>query len=596
MAIAAAAEWDATTTGSNDNGGFFVTGASGTDFSQQTSPQYALTGLTTGGATAVVTYASAAADMVGNGFKVVSGTNATVGWYEIISVSVGVSFTVDRNWCSGAVAGDGVGNVGGSVCLTDANVDTMLEAFTIGNILHVKSGTHALGATVNVASNGGTSSPKIIRGYNTTHGDNPLADTRPLITTTVGITFGNNWNFEYLRFHTATDSVHLLTITSANKIISCKFTNYGTVAGFAGILSAGVDNFVYGCELVSLFGSAINTTNGGTFHGNWFHHSDKGLTQGTTATVEGEIEFNIISDCTTHGLNLSVGTTSFRSINNNTIVDNVTNRIIGIEMASGTTDTRIFANHIVGCSKGIDHNTASAQTVGFDDYNNYYNCTTDVENWIKGPNSIDQNPGFVNVGAISTSSATTSGGVWTDGSANFSTVTDNVDYLTVISGTGVTVGHYLITAHTTTTLTLSPAIATNATADKVGHVTTGHNYTPSSTFNFYATNSTFPGGFTSNYRDIGAVQRRPGVFPSQDDVRDGEQYGAGGTQFTGNMTLPSGDDVRDGEQYGTSGTEITGNLELPLAADVESGVQYGTNGTEFTGTLSGGAAAYTFIG
>lgn len=102
------------TNGSDNNGGFFVTGASGTDYSQQNSPQFALTGIATSGAGAVFLYASATAAMVGNGLNVISGTNFTTGRFQITSVSVGVSVTVDRNICTG-VGASGVINIGGAI-------------------------------------------------------------------------------------------------------------------------------------------------------------------------------------------------------------------------------------------------------------------------------------------------------------------------------------------------------------------------------------------------------------------------------------------------------------------------------------------------
>jgi len=93
--------WEIRSNGNDNNGGGFKTGASGTDYSQQTSPQYALTSVTTAGAGATFLLASASADMVGNIAHVVSGTNFTAGFYEITSVSVGVSVTCDANICTG---------------------------------------------------------------------------------------------------------------------------------------------------------------------------------------------------------------------------------------------------------------------------------------------------------------------------------------------------------------------------------------------------------------------------------------------------------------------------------------------------------------
>jgi hypothetical protein len=75
-----------------------------------------------------------------------------------------------------------------------------------------------------------------------------------------------------------------------------------------------------------------------------------------------------------------------------------------------------------------------------------------------------------------------------------------------------------------------------------------------------------------------------GTYPSEDDVRNGEEYGPGGTDYTGNLTLPAVTDVQSGVTYGTSGTEYTGTFTSPSTAHVKKGIKWGANGTEFTGT------------
>ena len=67
----------------------------------------------------------------------------------------------------------------------------------------------------------------------------------------------------------------------------------------------------------------------------------------------------------------------------------------------------------------------------------------------------------------------------------------------------------------------------------------------------------------------------------------GNSYGAGGTEFTGTVTLPAAGDVQLSVTYGASlGT--TGTFKVPSVGDVKLGVGYGAGGTEFTGTLTGG--------
>jgi hypothetical protein len=61
----------------------------------------------------------------------------------------------------------------------------------------------------------------------------------------------------------------------------------------------------------------------------------------------------------------------------------------------------------------------------------------------------------------------------------------------------------------------------------------------------------------------------------------------------GSCTYPSENNVRDGVVFGTI---YTGNLELPLETDVLTGIQYGASGTEFTGeaVAGGGETSHVF--
>lgn len=74
------------------------------------------------------------------------------------------------------------------------------------------------------------------------------------------------------------------------------------------------------------------------------------------------------------------------------------------------------------------------------------------------------------------------------------------------------------------------------------------------------------------------------VWPSEDDVRDGEDYGPTGADYTGNATFPAEGDVQSGVPYGAAGVEYTGTFVVPSEADVEFGVDYGA-AAEFTGTF-----------
>lgn len=99
MALASTIGWEIRTSGVNTNGGGFKAGASGTDWTQQDSAQYAVTDAVTDGTT-TITSASAnfGTDVVGNVLYIQGGTGAiAAGWYEIITRASSTTITVDRS-------------------------------------------------------------------------------------------------------------------------------------------------------------------------------------------------------------------------------------------------------------------------------------------------------------------------------------------------------------------------------------------------------------------------------------------------------------------------------------------------------------------
>ena len=155
MALSALTVWEVETGGSDTNGGGFVTGASGTDWTQQPSAKYALVNGQTQGTTVILT-PSAAADMVGNIAYVQGGTGSVVAaWYQIVSVVVGTSITVDRS--TGLTSGTGATvNIGGAL----GSLGILGAVAVLGNTIYVKAGTYSIStATANVS--GGTLSANV---------------------------------------------------------------------------------------------------------------------------------------------------------------------------------------------------------------------------------------------------------------------------------------------------------------------------------------------------------------------------------------------------------------------------------------------------
>jgi hypothetical protein len=173
MALGANLIWDVRTTGNDTNGGGFLVGSSGTDYSQQNSPQFSYTDLVIAATTTNVTSAAQpfTSAAVGNIINITGGTGFTTGRYQVISVS-GVIATLDRAVGTAASTG-GTGNLGG--CFL--TVAAALAAATGGgaSIIYIKAGTYTI--TTGLSTFDATIS---LIGYNATHGDN---GTPPVITT-----------------------------------------------------------------------------------------------------------------------------------------------------------------------------------------------------------------------------------------------------------------------------------------------------------------------------------------------------------------------------------------------------------------------------
>lgn len=511
MAIGATANWEfrAGSTAANVNGGFYIPGSSGTDYSQQNAAQYNLTNVTTSGATAILLTASASADMVGNGAHVISGTNFTVGWYQIISVVVGVSITCDRNVATG-IGATGVINVGGGMSLNSATAnqtDTNLcAALVAGNTVWVKGALTVNGSpSVTIGSAG---IPIVFNGYQTTHGDNPTGANRPSLNMqTTGI-FGLNTRNQMNNVILTGSSAIILNANTDGFINNCKVTNTSITAAQAAISIAGANALIQNTEAISYRGNAIAASVGVIVDGCYIHDSNIGFSQGGAAAMF--ISDSIISSCVTAAIT-TTATSAFPLMVKGCTLYGAENKLgTGAILLSGVTDAVLLNTIIYGFTTGI--NDANASGNNMENYNDFFNNTTNRTNISTGANSITTNPSFTSVAQITGTNGTTSGSVLTSSGANFGSVTDNVDFCYLVSGTGITAGQYLITAHTTTTLTLDIAPGTNATADKVFQVTTGHNFAPSGAgLNGTAFPGVFQAGLTTSSSKIGAVQTAGGA-------------------------------------------------------------------------------------
>lgn len=618
MAISAACAWEvrSTATAGNLNGGGFVAGGGGTDYSQQDAAQYNFTDLAATSATGAspsVTSAShnfVAAD-VGNLIHITAGTNWTVGWYQIVSVAANAA-TLDRACASVASPTAGTYYVGGAISLGTSGTHSDSVFFAApqpGNTIHMKLGTYSPPNALSAGTAGTTANVTKLIGYQSARGDTPTtAATRPTMNSGAnGMTFAASWEVRNVNFtNTATNSV---TTGNNSKFINCRAINSGTTTSQNAFVTSN-QAILFNCEAISYRGNGISTSSNTfvTIDSCYIHESDIGITCGITGSQVSVLNC-IIEGCVTKAINLSGAITGRALIRGNTLYGAENKRGTAVSIATGSNNISLINNIIYGFTTGVSH--ADAQTIGFDEYNNYSNNTADVSNWTKGSTTLALAPSFTSMTQLTGTAATTSASILTDGAASFTNVVDGQDFLYLVSGTGITAGMYKITAHTATTLTVDIAPGTSAVADKVYSIGLGHNFTIGVNLQAVAAPGTFQAGLTVDYTDIGAAQRRldlpsqantktgvvydnllkTGTYDGSDrwtdpaiaNVRSGTAYKANSTSNnrTGTVAIPAAADVRSG----TSVDATTGTLDLPSTANVKTGVTF--DGASKTGTYDG---------
>lgn len=510
-AVPSTTQWEIRTTGDNRNGGGFNAARGGTDRSQQDSPHASGTDLASSNGTTnpcvvtSATYNFTSAD-AGNIIHIRAGTNWTLGWYEIVSTS-GNAATLDRACGSSASISDGTWRLGGAYRIGTANALTLDDAFfesgVPGNVFWIKSGTYTPGESIAISVTATAAAPYSILGYNATRGDNPTGANRPHFDLGASSIFTGQ-AFYVIQNMSVTGGAPTLTNFGADSVISNTKIIHTRTATNGIAFSAANDIILRNVEVVSYRGYAIACNCRVVLAGCYVHNSSVGVRLSGTAGGLTMVN-SILADNYTAAIEAAAAVGAVSVIWNSTLYGAESKRGTGVLLSTGATNFRIYNSIIYGFVTGVSH--ADASNDGRDDFNAYYNNTTNTSNWTQGPNNLAVNPQFASVTQLTGSTATTSGSVLTQSGANFSAVTDNQDYAYIVSGTGVTVGKYLITSHTTDTITLDIAPGNSAGGDVVWQVTTGNNFAVGANMKAAGTPGAFPGGRTTGYLDIGAVQR-----------------------------------------------------------------------------------------
>ncbi len=421
-AISANTVWEIRSAGVDTNGGGFVTGASGTPYTQQDAAQYALTGVTTAGADAILLTASAATDMVGNIAQITSGTNFTAGFYEIISVVAGVSITVDRN-CATAAGALGVVNIGGALkTLGRANIHAA-GTVQAGNTFYVKGNWtgSTVGASDTFTVAGTVTNPVRIIGYGTTRGDGYL-----------GRNVNGNGKLVTTNMPSYVYAATFRFICSSSTFLLIESVNFSVAgAGLANVVvGLGQNSALARCVITNpstststCVGSNTNTV---IFDNDLFL---SGASGGTAAVTVGSSQAKAIGN----RVEMSTGDcpaitcASSASLINNTVLGAGG---IGIAMTSTSGVPAIWGNTVVGCSDAINiiTGTTTLQCIGMNMLtdNSAYGInmvSADNAGFLAYNRTRDNNSGAINLGT-NWVAATNYGAVTTDGAAG----SDYVDF------------------------------------------------------------------------------------------------------------------------------------------------------------------------
>ena len=121
--------WEVRTTGSNNNGGCYDQGGTGTDYTQQDAAQYAPTDLAQALSSTTLTSAAAGFTeaMVDNCIQITgTGTGPfTAGFYEITAFTNSSTVTIDRTACAEAACSGGTGAVVGGLATIQKKAGAM---------------------------------------------------------------------------------------------------------------------------------------------------------------------------------------------------------------------------------------------------------------------------------------------------------------------------------------------------------------------------------------------------------------------------------------------------------------------------------------
>ncbi len=449
----------------------------GFDFSDLNAAVQTATDYASVGSSTTITSAAAGfrAIFVGNFIKITTtGTGAfgVIGWYELVTYTNTTTMTTDRTTNTGTAMVAASGNIGGGLDMGTA-FDAWGEQLVAGNIAWVLTGAYTQGVNFSIAAaSASATAPINMRGHFNLRGDVPTEAQRPTVAQAAFVMSGGQYfNISDL-FCTGTAASES-TVGIGGQYRRNKFLNTSTTAARNAISSPGgtSSSEILNCEAISQNGNGIsNATSSGRIQGCTARDSAIGINLGGTSCF---VLQNNVYACSTGAISMTAAGVLV-TIASCTLYGSEAKTGTGILIPATAFSNSFYNNIIYGFTTGITQTTAQLKS-NRGRYNCFSNNTTDVSNYSKDMTDIAVNPAFVSMYQITGATATTSGSVLTQSGGDFSAVTDNQDFVYISAGTGKTVGKYLITSHSATTITLNNSPGTSAVADGVWTITLGHN-------------------------------------------------------------------------------------------------------------------------
>lgn len=163
------------TAGADTSGGCFITGGSGTDFSQQNAAQVTFSLGNLNRLNAAQNSTTVTSDgtpflstMVDNCIQVTGGTNFITGFYRVVTFNSTSSIVVDRAPATAGAGSVGTGALGGALATVSAAIAANIGGMTVWA---KASGSLTVTTTTTFSTNSVGNNPVRITGYTTTRGD-----------------------------------------------------------------------------------------------------------------------------------------------------------------------------------------------------------------------------------------------------------------------------------------------------------------------------------------------------------------------------------------------------------------------------------------